>query len=117
MGGEKGSLVAPSLPVLVVDVYGMSVESFAVKAKSCKQFGHTGVAGGAKLNTSEAGTCFSFILLALPGAGAENNPSADTDLLLLLLLLMTPVLKGLFATIELDIGGVDALLAVENKSF
>jgi hypothetical protein len=31
MGGEKGSLVAPSLPVLVVDVYGMSVESFAVK--------------------------------------------------------------------------------------
>jgi hypothetical protein len=72
--------------------------------------------GGARLNTSEAGACFRFILLALPGAGAENNPSAETDLLPLLLLLMAPVRKGLFATIEFGMGGVSTFLEEENGS-
>lgn len=66
------------------------------------------------MKTSEAGACFSFILVALPGAGAENSPSAETDLLPLLLL-MAPVRKGLFATMELGIGGVSTLLE-ENES-
>ena len=71
--------------------------------------------GAARLNTSEAGACFSLILLLLPGAGAENSPSAETDLLPLLLL-MVPVRKGLFATIEFGMGGVRTFLADENGS-